>query len=165
MTQNLKTAGWREWASLPDLGVGRIKAKLDTGARTSALHVFNTEVYEKNNREWVRFEIHPIQENDALICESCSVPILDKRTVTSSTGHSEHRIIIETTIQMGKDLWPIEVSLANRDQMGFRFLIGRTALANRILVDPSNSYLISDTRRHRRKNRKKDEPLELSSQM
>jgi len=151
MIEELKTAGWREWAGLPDLGVKRIKGKLDTGARTSALHVFNLNVFEKEKSEWVTFDIHPIQENDELICETCIIPVKDKRIITSSTGHQEHRIIIETTLQVGDESWPIEVSLTNRDQMGFRFLIGRTALEGRIIVDPAGSYLLTETRRKRRK--------------
>lgn len=152
MTNNLKTAGWREWASLPDLGVKRIKGKLDTGARTSALHVFNLNIFKKDEAEWVTFEVHPIQDNDELVCETCTVPVKDKRIITSSTGHQEHRIIIETTLQIGAEAWPIEVSLTNRDQMGFRFLIGRTALGGRIIVDPASSYLLTETRRKRRKS-------------
>lgn len=130
--------GWREWTSLPDLNVPGIKVKVDTGARTSALHAFGIKPFEKNNEPWIEFYLHPIQRHrkPEIKCES---KILETRTVTSSNGQKELRYVIQSTISLGGENWPIEITLTNRDEMGFRMLLGRQALQN-ILVDPSKSF-------------------------
>lgn len=145
--------GWREWVGLPDLGAARVNAKIDTGARTSSIHAWEIMPYEKRGRRWVRFIFHPLQldTDDGL---TCTAPVLDERLVRSSSGHAERRFVIRTTLALGGQSWPIEVTLAQRDQMGFRMLIGRTALRRRAVVDPSRSYLCREqpparTRRRR----------------
>jgi hypothetical protein len=132
--------GWREWLALPELGIHRIKAKIDTGARTSALHTFGVEPYEREGVLHVRFWVHPLQRVDSVeIC--CEARVLDRRTVRDSGGHEEERYVIRTRVQVARACWPIEVTLTDRDSMGFRMLLGRTAIRRRYLVDPGKSYL------------------------
>jgi hypothetical protein len=139
--EQLPLVGWREWLRLPDLGVEHIKAKVDTGARTSALHTFYLEPFKRNNEQWVKFGLHPLQGNTDLVIE-CEAPVKDQRIVSDSGGHKENRYVIETTAVMGELTWPIEVTLTDRDTMKFRMLLGRTALDNRFLVNPAASYQI-----------------------
>lgn len=132
--------GWREWARLPDLTDIAIKAKIDTGARTSAIHAWRIQRFSEAGAPWVRFELHPVQkENRTRI--ACALPIHDEREVRSSNGETAIRIVVKTKLKLGTRIWPIELTLARRDQMGFRMLIGRTALRRRVLIDPSASYL------------------------
>lgn len=133
------TVGWREWFSLPELGLENIKAKIDTGARTSALHAFEVEEYTDNGINMVRFLMHPVQKNLEIIKE-CHAKIIDKRWVSDSGGHREKRFVILTMVAMGDVQWPVEMTLTNRDSMKFRMLLGRTAMQD-IIVDPSASYL------------------------
>jgi hypothetical protein len=131
--------GWREWVALPRLGVKAVKAKVDTGARTSALHAFNVRPFRKDGRDWVSFEIHPLQRNDAAI-KTCEAEAVDYRWVTNSGGGREKRFVIVTELRLGAQSWPIEMTLTDRDQMGFRMLLGRTAMERRLTVDPARSY-------------------------
>lgn len=149
----LPVAGWREWVSLPELGVAWVKAKLDTGARSSAVHAWDVHEFERDGAAWVRFELHPWQRSD-LDAVEVELPISDRRTVRSSTGHEEDRFVVETVIRVaGQDL-RAELTLANRDEMGFRMLVGREALRGALLVDPGRSYLGGKPpRRDRRRNR------------
>lgn len=137
--------GWREWLALPDLGVSSIKAKVDTGARTSALHAFSVEPFKKADELWVKFGMHP-KQNDTETEIWCEAKVIDQRTVTDSGGHSEQRYVIETTASLGQTTWRIEATLTNRDTMLFRMLLGRTAMtAGNIVVNPAASFLAGQT--------------------
>lgn len=142
--------GWREWAALPSLGVDRIKAKLDTGAKTSALHAFDVQPLRIDGEDWVRFSIHPLQRGD-INAVSCVAEVVDQRWVTNPGGRRQKRIIIVTDIRMGGEEWPIELSLTDRDEMGFRMLIGRTAMHGRLVVDPDGSYRVHEKKNGRAK--------------
>ena len=130
--------GWREWISLPDLNVPAIKVKVDTGARTSALHAFDIVPFERDGIRYVSFNVHPLQGNDDLVIP-CAAPLVDRRKVTNSGGQSQRRHVIATTLLLAGRSWPIELTLTNRDEMRFRMLLGRNAMSGRLLVDPSLS--------------------------
>jgi hypothetical protein len=145
--------GWREWVCLPELKVDAIKAKIDTGARTSALHAYRIEPFRRAGVLWLRFELNPIQRSEKMKV-ACEARAIDERTVRNSGGGVEHRYIITTMLKLGEVSWPIELALANRDQMGFRMLLGRTALQGRALIEPGRSYLVgSAPAKPRRKRR------------
>lgn len=132
--------GWREWVGLPDLGVAAIKAKLDTGARTSVIHARNILEHEAPDGRWVSFELHPAQRSNSIVVP-CRARVRDLRGIRSSNGQIEERFIIRTRLKMGPRTWPIELGLTNRDAMGFRLLLGRAALRRRVLIDPGRSFL------------------------
>lgn len=149
-------AGWREWVKLPGFGVPWLKAKLDTGARTSALHAFEQEEFRREDTDWVRFVIHPWQVS-AADPVAVELPIHDRRMVRSSSGHAAERLVVLTDIDLMGVRISAEVTLSRRDEMGFRMLIGREALRQRFLVDSGRSYLGGHPPRHtRRRNRAAD---------
>lgn len=132
--------GWREWVSLPDLHIPQMKAKIDSGARTSSLHASDLEFYHRAGKEWVKFIVHPFQHSkkETAICHA---PIVDHRKVKSSSGTLTERPVILTSLVIGSEKWEIELNLVNRDMMGFRMLIGRQAVRKRCLINPGRSFL------------------------
>ena len=136
---NSLTFGWEEWISLPKLGLPALKAKIDTGARTSALHAFDIEMFGSNQNPHVRFMVHPIQGRNDLVIP-CSAPIIDRREVTSSNGESESRYVIETEFSVGGRSWPIEVTLTNRLGMAMHMLVGRQDLMPEIPSMQQNAF-------------------------
>ncbi|MEL6439783.1 MAG: RimK/LysX family protein [Cyanobacteria bacterium J06621_8] len=140
--KQLTIIGWRETLSLPDLGVVSIKAKIDTGARTSALHAFNCQEFQQEGKQKIRFEIHPLprSKQQSILAEA---DLLEYRKVTNSGGQGEIRPVILTRIKLGGHCWRGELTLTNRDVMGFRMLLGRQAVRDRFSIDPGKSFLQS----------------------
>jgi ribosomal protein S6--L-glutamate ligase len=133
------TFGWEEWVSLPSLGLPAIKAKIDTGARTSALHAFDIEPFGTADNPHVRFMVQPVPERPDLVI-ACSAPVIDRREVTSSNGESEMRYVIETSFEVGGKSWPIEITLTNRAGMQSHMLVGRQALLDGITVSATDRF-------------------------
>jgi hypothetical protein len=138
--------GWREWVGLPALRLPLIKAKVDTGARTSTLHAFYVETFRFRGEGYVRFGVHPLQGRSDVEVH-CEAQIVDRRAVSDSGGHRERRYVIRTPLEIGGRLWPIDLTLTNRENMLFRMLLGRTAIAGRGIVDPRRSFVIGRQRR------------------
>jgi len=134
----LASLGWREWVGLPALGLPAIRAKVDTGARTSALHVEFNEDFQRDGKPWVRFGLRPNRHAAPRLCEA---EVVDRREVTDSSGLRRPRVFIRTEVRIGSLQYPIELNLTQRHQMLFPMLLGRTALAGRWVVDPSGSFL------------------------
>ena len=141
MSDSKVILGSEEWCSFPELGIPTIKARVDSGAKTSALHAINIAPFIKNESNWVKFDINPIQNNLKTVIH-CEAPLVDKRIVKSSSGFREQRYVIQTHLKIGDSKWPIEMTLTNRDSMGFRMLLGREAMSGRVLVDPEQKYLL-----------------------
>lgn len=149
---NKISLGWREWVSLPDLSIPQIKAKVDTGARTSCLHAFYVETFIRGEEEFVRFGVHPVQKNTDTVI-TCEAKLVDQRLVSDSGGHREKRYVISTQLRIGNQLKEIELTLTDRDTMTFRMLLGRTALEGTYLVDASASYLVGKRKKiHKNKS-------------
>jgi hypothetical protein len=152
MTENLnkesRIIGFREWIGLPELGLVAIKAKIDTGAKTSSLHAFDIALSKKKGKTWVNFKVHPIQKDFTEVV-NCSALLVDQRTITDSGGHREERFVIQTSIVIGGIRKKIELTLSNRETMKYRMLIGREAL-RQFYIDPSQSYLTGKTLRQKR---------------
>ncbi len=135
--------GSEEWCSFPSLSIPAIKARVDSGAKTSSLHAFNIQSFIRNGQSWVSFELHPIQ-NDRKTTVRCESPVIDRRYVKSSSGNREKRFVISAPVQIGGDIWEIELTLTNRDSMGYRMLLGREAMSGRMLVDPAANLSLGD---------------------
>ncbi|WP_396154978.1 30S ribosomal protein S6--L-glutamate ligase [Flavobacterium macrobrachii] len=144
MNSNKIILGSEEWCSFPELGIPAIKARVDSGAKTSALHAINIAPFIKEGENWVKFDINPIQNNLKTVIH-CEAKLIDKRVVKSSSGFREQRYVIQTKLAIGNGIWEIEMTLTNRDSMGFRMLLGREAMSGRILVDPEQKYLLGQT--------------------
>ena len=131
--------GWREWMGLPDLDIPAIKVKLDTGARSSALHVTNIRSFKRRGVDWVRFR--PVLDDGRARLRPAEAKVLDQRTVRDSGGKAHLRVVISTTVEVAGWTWPVDLTLASRGEMSFRMLLGRQAMSGRVLVDPLHSYL------------------------
>ncbi len=134
--------GWREFVALPQLKVDRVKVKIDTGARSSAIHAFNIQELSQNGKRIIRFQVHPLQRDSHTIITT-EAELLEYRKIRNSGGMAQFRPVIQTNIELGKQIWSIELSLTDRDVMGFRMLLGRQAVRERFLVDPGKSFLLS----------------------
>ncbi|MGH8656085.1 MAG: ATP-dependent zinc protease family protein [Gammaproteobacteria bacterium] len=152
---HLVQIGWREWVELPELGIPGIKAKIDTGARTSALHAFRVEEFEEQGQKRVRFRIHPLQHRTDVECQ-CITDIIDTRVVSDSGGHREQRPVIRTRIKLGSHEWTAEITLTNREDMLFRMLLGRTAIVEGgWVINPAGCYLGAPSLRRRYPHRER----------
>ncbi|MCA9041482.1 MAG: ATP-dependent zinc protease [Planctomycetaceae bacterium] len=145
--------GWREWIALPDLGIDRIKVKVDTGARSSSLHAYDLQYFERRGTRYVRFKVHPLQRKTHEIVTT-EAEVIDVRSVRSSSGKASKRPVILTNIILLEQTWPIELTLANRDEMGFRMLLGREAFRGRSLVDAGKSYYSGGNRRTKKEKKR-----------
>jgi len=135
--------GSTEWCALPQLDIAAVKARVDSGAKTSSIHAFNIEPFTRETEQWVRFDLHPMQ-NSRRATIRCEAPVIGRRTIRSSNGISEKRFVIKTSLNLNGETWDIELTLTNRDAMGFRMLLGREAMSGRILVDSEQEFLLGD---------------------
>ena len=142
MTNKL-IVGSEEWCSLPGLGLPAIKARVDSGAATSSLHAFNIVSFQRDGELWISSEVHPLQ-NDRSVVVRHEAPVLEQRSVRNTSGISENRYVIREELVLGEQRWPIELTLTNRDAMGYRMLLGREAMVGRVLVDPEGSHQLGD---------------------
>jgi hypothetical protein len=149
----LPVIGWREWVGLPDLGITTVKAKVDTGARSSSLHAYDLEEFECDGQRLVRFKVHPIQRKTDQVVEAVA-EVLEYRSVRSSSGKAALRPVIITNVALLGEMWSVELTLANRDEMGFRMLLGREAFRGRFLVDAGKSYYGGKPKRKKTPKRK-----------
>ncbi len=153
LPSDLPVIGWREWVGLPDLGIKAIKVKVDTGARSSSLHAFDVQEFSRDGVSWVRFQIHPVQRSSDQAA-TAEAPVFAFRSVRSSSGKAAIRPVIITRVLLLGVSWPIELTLANRDEMGFRMLLGREACRRRFLVDAGKSYYDGRPKRNKKKTDK-----------
>ena len=149
-TKPADIVGWREWVALPDLGIRRIKAKVDTGARSSCLHAFSVRQFDRDGKTFVRFRVHAAQRSTRNTIET-EAEVLEFRSIRSSNGLAKMRPVILTTIELLGQSWSVELTLANRDEMGFRMLLGREAVRGRFLVDSGHSYFGGRPKRNSKK--------------
>jgi len=147
--EQLPVIGWREQVALPELGITEVKAKIDTGARSSALHAFDIETFQDDGKMMVRFKVHPYQR-DTHRTVLAQAEVIDQREVRNSGGHAQFRPVIQTMVELGEFAFPIELTLTSRDKMGFRMLLGRQAVRKRFLVDAGQSFLQSRTGSNKR---------------
>ena len=149
----LPVIGWREWVGLPDLAIKTIKVKVDTGARSSSLHAYDLHEFRLRGATWVRFKVHPVQRTSRKVVEA-EAEVLEYRSVRSSSGKATLRPVVITNIELLGQVWPVELTLANRDEMGFRMLLGREAYRGRFLVDAGKSYYGGRPKREKTSKRK-----------
>lgn len=162
-TSGFPVIGWREWISFPQLRVGPIKAKIDTGARSSSLHAFDLVTFERGGKDYIRFQVHPIQRSADGAVE-VEAEVLEYRHIRSSSGEVVRRPVIVTMVEVLGRSWPIELTLANRDQMGFRVLLGREAFRGRLLVDAGKSYYGGRPMRRKKKRKPRTVQPEANTQ-
>lgn len=143
MSDSRMIVGNQEWCAFPDLGIPAIKARIDSGAKTSSIHAFNISPFKRDGQSWVSFEVHPLQNNRRTVVR-CEKPVIDKRSIKSSSGISESRYVISAPIKIGGELWDIQLTLANRDSMGYRMLLGREAMEGKIVIDPGTSFRLGE---------------------
>ncbi|MGH1539281.1 MAG: 30S ribosomal protein S6--L-glutamate ligase [Arenicella sp.] len=143
MVDSMMIIGSEEWCELPQLGIPAIKARIDSGAKTSAIHAYKMKPFKKGSELWLKYELHPLQNNRSTIIK-CESQVIDKRRIKNTSGVSESRYVIKTPIRMNEQTWDIELTLTNRDAMGYRMLLGREAMLERILVNPSAHFLLGD---------------------
>ncbi|MDI9311607.1 MAG: 30S ribosomal protein S6--L-glutamate ligase [Limnohabitans sp.] len=141
MPTNKTIIGSEEWCSFPDLDIPYIKARVDSGAKTSAIHATNIISFSRNGEDWVKFDVNPLQNNSKLV-RHCEARLIDKRIVKSSSGYREQRYVVKTDLKLGESIFSIEITLTNRDSMGFRMLLGREAMIGKMIVDPEEKYLL-----------------------
>lgn len=148
--KKLPVIGWREWVGLPGLGIDKIKVKVDSGARSSSLHAFDMKLFDRDGEQWVRFKVQPVQRSNAktVVVEA---KVLEFRSVRSSSGVAKRRPVIITDVDLLGKRWPVELTLASRDEMGFRMLLGREAFRGRFLVDGGRSYYGGKPKRRKKK--------------
>jgi ribosomal protein S6--L-glutamate ligase len=139
---NKITVGWKEEAKLPELNISPIKVKVDTGAKTSSLHAFDIESYEKDSQTYVKFKTSPDKRHPKKVI-TCEAKVIDYRKITSSNGQTQLRYVIRSPITIGNQSWDIDITLANRKKMRYKMLLGREAMEN-IIVSPHETYLRSD---------------------
>ena len=144
--------GSTEWCSLPQLDIAAVKARVDSGAKTSSIHAYNIEPFTRDSTQWVRFDLHPLQKSRRATIR-CEAPVIDRRTIRSSNGTTEKRFVIRTPMTLNGDTWDIELTLTNRDAMGYRMLLGREAMSGRILVDSDCLLYTSPSPRDKRQSR------------
>ena len=149
--------GWREWVALPSLGIARIKAKLDSGARTSALHALRCDRYTEGGAPYVRLHVQPHQRNGEPV-RVVETAIIDERTVTDSSGHRERRIVVVSDLALGAERWSIELTITNRDALRFRMLLGRSAMQGHLIIDPDRSYVLGKPDKAKPKVARKPRP-------
>lgn len=148
MTESLPVIGWREWLGLPQLGVKRVKAKIDTGARSSSLHALDIEEFQRDGHDYVRFVVYP-RQNSGQKPVHCEMPVLEFRDVRSSNGRVQRRAVIRTTLELLGREFDVDLTLADRSRMGFRMLVGREAIRGRFLVDSGGSFLCGRRKKSR----------------
>lgn len=140
--EKLVIIGNAEWCALPELKVPAIRARIDSGAKTSSVHAINIKEFYKNKERWVKFEIHPLRKHTEVFIV-CEAKVIDYRLVKSSSGEAKPRYVIQTQVKLGNQKWNIEVTLANRKSMGYQMLLGREAMMNRVLINPSEGFRLT----------------------
>lgn len=161
-SRGLPIIGWREWVAIPDLGISRIKAKVDSGARSSSLHASGIEEFEKDGILYVRFKVHPKQKKPEF-SRPAQAKVIDIREVKSSSGKSTIRTVISANIRLLGQVVAVELTLADRSEMGFRMLLGREAFRGRFIVDAGNSFYGGKPKRRSRQNPTKNPTDQASS--